>query len=135
MSAADDFLVEIGTEELPPKALHSLMRAFGENLEAAVDEARLAHGRVHAYASPRRLSVLIEELALGQEDRKITQKGPPVSVAFDKDGKLKAAGSAFASITPGVGSSGALISMPASRGELAPTSGTGIPFNNVLLAT
>ena len=96
MSAADDFLVEIGTEELPPKALQGLMRAFADNLEAAVDEARLAHGPVHAYASPRRLSVMIEALASGQEDRKTTQKGPPISVAFDKDGNMTAAASAFA---------------------------------------
>ena len=65
MSADADFLVEIGTEELPPKALKDLMQAFGRTLEAAVDEARLAHGPVHAYASPRRLSVLIEALAPG----------------------------------------------------------------------
>ncbi len=96
MSAADDFLVEIGTEELPPKALRGLMQAFADNLESAIDEARLTHGPVHAYASPRRLGVMIEALARGQEDRKITQKGPPVSVAFDKDGNLTAAGSAFA---------------------------------------
>ena len=96
MSADADFLVEIGTEELPPKALKDLMQAFGRTLEAAVDEARLAHGPVHAYASPRRLSVLIEALAPGQEDRTMTQKGPPVSVAFDKDGNMTAAGSAFA---------------------------------------
>ena len=43
MSGNDDFLVEIGTEELPPKALRPLMEAFGETLTAAIDEARLAH--------------------------------------------------------------------------------------------
>jgi glycyl-tRNA synthetase beta chain len=91
-----DFLVEIGTEELPPKALRSLMDAFAENLAAAVDEARLAHGEVHAYASPRRLAVLIEELADGQEDRSVTQKGPPVHVAFDDDGNPRPAATAFA---------------------------------------
>lgn len=91
-----DFLVEIGTEELPPKALRSLMDAFAENLAAAVDEARLAHGNVHAFASPRRLAVLIEALALGQEDRKVSQKGPPVSVAFDDEGKPKPPAIAFA---------------------------------------
>ena len=96
MSSASDFLVEIGTEELPPKALRSLMTAFAETLEAAIDEARLAHGPVHAYASPRRLAVLIEALVRAQEDRKTTQKGPPISVAFDKDGNITAAGSAFA---------------------------------------
>ena len=63
MSSAD-FLVEIGTEELPPKALRSLMEAFASGLEAAVDESRLGHGDLHAYASPRRLAVLINDLDL-----------------------------------------------------------------------
>jgi glycyl-tRNA synthetase beta chain len=97
MSAANDFLVEIGTEELPPKALRTLMIAFGDALEAAVDESRLAHGAVHRYASPRRLAVLIEKLQAGQEDRTTSQKGPPVSVAFDADGNITPAGEAFAS--------------------------------------
>ena len=96
MSAAADFLVEIGTEELPPKALRSLMTAFGQGLEEAVDETRLEHGTVHAYASPRRLTVLIESLARGQGDRTVSQKGPPVSIAFDADGKVTPAASAFA---------------------------------------
>ncbi len=96
MTKAADFLVEIGTEELPPKALRSLMVAFAETLEAAVDDARLYHGPVHAYASPRRLAVLIEELARGQDDRTVTQKGPPVSVAFDADGNMTPAAKAFA---------------------------------------
>jgi glycyl-tRNA synthetase beta chain len=72
------------------------MDAFAAALEAALDEAPLAHGAVHAYASPRRLAVLVEALEAGQEDRETVQKGPPVSVAFDKDGKLTAAGQAFA---------------------------------------
>jgi len=97
MSKANDFLVEIGTEELPPKALRTLMNAFASALEAAVDEARLAHGPVHPYASPRRLAVLIEELEAGQEDRKTSQKGPPVAIAFDSDGNITPAGEAFAS--------------------------------------
>jgi glycyl-tRNA synthetase beta chain len=96
MNSVDDFLVEIGTEELPPKALRSLMTAFGQGLEAAVDEARLEHAAVHAYASPRRLTVLIEKLSRGQGDRTVSQKGPPVSIAFDDDGKATPAASAFA---------------------------------------
>ena len=95
MSTAD-FLVEIGTEELPPKALRNLMDAFGRNLTEGVDEARLEHGDVHAYASPRRLAVVIDELALRQEDRRVEQKGPPVKVAFDDDGKPTPAALAFA---------------------------------------
>ena len=95
MSSAD-MLVEIGTEELPPKALRGLMEAFGANLERAIDEARLGHGDVRAYASPRRLAVLVEELDRAQEDRRVTQKGPPVSVAFDDAGKPQPAAIAFA---------------------------------------
>ncbi len=91
-----DMLVEIGTEELPPKALRGLMEAFGENLESAIDEARLGHGAVHTYASPRRLTVLVEGLERAQEDRHVTQKGPPVSVAFDDAGNPQPAAKAFA---------------------------------------
>ncbi len=91
-----DFLVEIGTEELPPKALRNLMDSFAENLEREVDEARLAHGTVKPYASPRRLAVRIDRLATAQEDRTTEQKGPPVSVAFDADGKPKPPAIAFA---------------------------------------
>lgn len=96
MTATSDFLVEIGTEELPPKALRSLMAAFAANLEAAIDTARLEHAAVHAYASPRRLTVLIEGLARGQDDRTVSQKGPPISVAFGDDGNATPAASAFA---------------------------------------
>jgi len=96
MTRARNFLVEIGTEELPPKALRSLMNAFAEILEAAVDEARLGHGAFSRYASPRRLAVYIEALADRQEGRNISQKGPPVSVAYDDDGIMTSAGIAFA---------------------------------------
>jgi glycyl-tRNA synthetase beta chain len=91
-----DLLVEIGTEELPPKALRGLMDAFAANLGGALDEARLEHGDVHAYASPRRLAVIVEKLAAGQEDRRLSQKGPPVSVAYDDDGKPLPPAIAFA---------------------------------------
>ncbi len=96
MSKTDDFLVEIGTEELPPKALRSLMEAFGKGLTTAIDEASLDRGDVHTYASPRRLAVLVEKLAREQADSKVEQKGPPVNVAFGKDGKPTPAAIAFA---------------------------------------
>lgn len=91
-----DFLVEVGTEELPPKALKSLMDAFGSGITALLDENRLGHGEVQVYATPRRLAVLVDDLASSQEDREILLKGPPVSVAFDKDGNAKPAALAFA---------------------------------------
>ena len=96
MSKAEDFLVEIGTEELPPKALRSLMEAFGEELVAGIDAVRLSHGEVQTFASPRRLTVLVADLATAQEDRKVEQKGPPIKIAFDDDGKPTPAATAFA---------------------------------------
>ena len=96
MSRKQDFLVEIGTEELPPKALLPLMEAFGKNVTGGIDDARLAHGDVSVYASPRRLTVLVANLAEAQEDRAVEQKGPPTRIAFDDDGKPTAAAGAFA---------------------------------------
>ena len=96
MSDTRDFLVEVGTEELPPKALRSLMDAFGEKLTAAIDDARLLHGDVQTFASPRRLAVLVSGLAARQDDRKAEQKGPPVKIAFDEKGNPTAAATAFA---------------------------------------
>lgn len=95
MSTAD-LLVEVGTEELPPKALRQLMDEFGTALAAGLDAAHLAHGGVRTFASPRRLAVVVEKLADRQEDRVETQKGPPVAIAFDADGKPKKPATAFA---------------------------------------
>ncbi len=91
-----DLLVEIGTEELPPKALAALSVAFRDELESGLDEARLAHGAVSGYASPRRLAVIVESLAKAQEEREIEHKGPPVRIAFDDDGAPKPPALAFA---------------------------------------
>ena len=91
-----DLLVEIGTEELPPKALRGLMDAFAANLGDAIDGARLERGDVRAYASPRRLAVFVADLARGQEDRRVSQKGPPISVAFDDAGNALPPATAFA---------------------------------------
>jgi len=98
MSSHDtrDFLVEIGTEELPPRALRSLMDAFAGGLAALLDSERLAHGAVRAFASPRRLAVHVAALALAQPSRTVEHKGPPVAVAFDKNGKPTRAACAFA---------------------------------------
>lgn len=96
MSRKHDFLVEIGTEELPPKALPPLMEAFGRSLAEGIDNARLAHGDVRAYASPRRLAVVVSALAEAQEDRAVEQKGPPTRIAFDDNGEPTAAARAFA---------------------------------------
>ncbi|HEX7718255.1 MAG TPA: glycine--tRNA ligase subunit beta, partial [Woeseiaceae bacterium] len=94
---AADFLVEIGTEELPPKSLRELSTAFAANLASELDRQHLAHGDVTAFASPRRLAVLVRELARAQASRETELRGPPVAVAFDKSGEPTAAARAFAS--------------------------------------
>ncbi|MBT8096862.1 MAG: glycine--tRNA ligase subunit beta [Woeseia sp.] len=94
--AGDELLVEIGTEELPPKALRTLMLAFADGVAAALTADRLAIGKVTPYASPRRLAVKIAGVAAQQEDREVEQKGPPVRIAFDKDGNPTKAAKAFA---------------------------------------
>lgn len=96
MTAAKNFLVEIGTEELPPKALRSLKDAFGERLASGIDDARLEHGAIASFASPRRLAVLVEHLADQQADRTVEHKGPPIKIAFGDDGKPTPAAEAFA---------------------------------------
>ena len=91
-----DFLVEIGTEELPPKALRKLMTAFASNLETRLDEHRLVHGPINEFATPRRIAALVPDLALAQESREVDAKGPPVSIAFDDAGEAKPPAVAFA---------------------------------------
>ncbi|TVQ47762.1 MAG: glycine--tRNA ligase subunit beta [Gammaproteobacteria bacterium] len=91
-----DFLLEIGTEELPPRALGALAGALREGLGAALGDAGLGHGAMHEYATPRRLAVVVEALASAQPDREVEKRGPPVRIAFDADGQPTRAAQAFA---------------------------------------
>lgn len=91
-----DFLVEIGTEELPPKSLLALAEAFRDSLVAGLHAASLAHGAAVAYATPRRLAVLVRRLLDQQPDQRIERRGPPVAAAFDASGKPTKAALAFA---------------------------------------
>ena len=81
---AKEFLIELGTEELPPTQLRTLAEAFAANFEAELKGANLAHEGVKWYAAPRRLALVA--LAEGQEDKVVEKRGPAVSVAFDADG-------------------------------------------------
>jgi len=96
MTATSDFLVEIGTEELPPKALARLSEAFTVSVVEGLNAAGLAHAGYHAYAAPRRLAVLVHKLQSRQDDQIIEKRGPPVRVAFDEDGNPTRAAEAFA---------------------------------------
>lgn len=91
-----DLLVEVGTEELPPKALKRLSQAFGEEIEAGLTEASLGHGELSLYASPRRLAVVVSGLVAHQPPRQIERRGPALKVAFDKHGHPTKAAHGFA---------------------------------------
>ncbi|MBU2114173.1 MAG: glycine--tRNA ligase subunit beta, partial [Gammaproteobacteria bacterium] len=85
--AVQDFFVEIGTEELPPKALKTLATAFADNLQAELARLELSHAEVHWYAAPRRLAVRINALVAQQADKVVEKRGPAIASAFDADGK------------------------------------------------
>ena len=91
-----DFLVELGTEELPPKSLRALEKAFASGVRAGLANAGLAFGDVISFATPRRLAVLVRKLASRQPDQDIKRRGPPVSAAFDAAGAPTRAALAFA---------------------------------------
>ncbi|KGK21999.1 glycine-tRNA synthetase subunit beta [Vibrio navarrensis] len=84
---AKEFLIELGTEELPPKQLRTLAEAFAANFEAELKAADLAHEGVKWFATPRRLALKVTKLAEGQADKVVEKRGPAVAVAFDADGK------------------------------------------------
>lgn len=90
------FLVEIGTEELPPKALNALYQSFQQGVAAGLQAANLSSGAVHGFGSPRRLAVLVENLTERQPDQRIELLGPNVSAAFDAEGKPTKAAEGFA---------------------------------------
>ena len=91
-----DLLVEIGTEELPPKALKRLSQAFSDAITAGLDEAGLGYGGVRGFASPRRLAVRVSELDTAQRDKTVERRGPAVAAAFDDDGQPTKAAEGFA---------------------------------------
>ena len=81
-----NFLVEIGTEELPPKALKTLATSFADNVEAELNQAGLTFDNIEWFAAPRRLAVKVLNLATQQPSKEIEKRGPAVSAAFDAEG-------------------------------------------------
>ncbi len=86
MADRQDLLVEIGTEELPPKALRRLANAFAKGIEEGLARLNLSHSDIHCYAAPRRLAVLIDQLDVRQPDQAQERRGPALTAAFDDDG-------------------------------------------------
>jgi tetrameric-type glycyl-tRNA synthetase beta subunit len=91
-----DLLVEIGTEELPPKALQGLSEAFSSGLCRGLEQQQLNYNVAIPFATPRRLAVLIKGVATIQADRETERRGPAIAAAFDKNGQPTKAALGFA---------------------------------------
>jgi len=91
-----DLLIEIGTEELPPKALRQLATVFAGEIGRGLDERDLKHGRVRWYATPRRLAVTVDRTALRQDDHEQIRRGPALGAAYDDGGAPTKAAEGFA---------------------------------------
>jgi glycyl-tRNA synthetase beta chain len=94
--SARDLLFELCTEELPPRTLLSLSNALTEGIARGIDGFGLPHGKIHGFATPRRLAVWIKKLSEHQPDRQVERRGPPISHAFDAQGAPTQAALAFA---------------------------------------
>jgi glycyl-tRNA synthetase beta chain len=91
-----DLLIEIGTEELPPKALQRLSDAFTRGVVDGLTSAGLECGDVQSYATPRRLAVLVMDVPAAQPDRDVERKGPSLKAAYDANGQPTKAVEGFA---------------------------------------
>lgn len=91
-----DLLIEIGTEELPPKALEKLSQAFADGIKNGFEEANVKFNDLQIYASPRRLAVIFNALEESQPDSDIEKRGPAIKAAFDETGKPSKAAQGFA---------------------------------------
>lgn len=96
MADTRDLLIEIGTEELPPKALAQLALAFEQSISEGLDKAGLPGCAIRRFATPRRLAVLIEQLPTRQPDRSLERRGPALSAAFGPNGQPTKAAEGFA---------------------------------------
>lgn len=96
MTDTRDLLIEIGTEELPPKALRHLAAAFADAVHDGLNRRNLSHGGYQWYATPRRLAVMVRDLVVEQQDQEVVKRGPARSAAFEKSGAPGKAAQGFA---------------------------------------
>ena len=92
----ETLLIELGTEELPPKILKKLALSFLEQIKIQLDSADLSYEGIKWFATPRRMAVLISALESQQADKIIEKRGPAINVAFDADGNASKAAMGWA---------------------------------------
>ncbi|KAE8788979.1 glycine--tRNA ligase, chloroplastic/mitochondrial 2 [Hordeum vulgare] len=95
LGQAQTFVLEIGTEELPPHDVVEATEQLEKSLVQILGKRRLSHGKVHTYGTPRRLAVVVENLSMKQMEEEVELRGPPVSKAFDQEGKPSKAAEGF----------------------------------------
>ena len=91
-----NFLVEIGAEELPPKALKKLSKAFSNGIRSGLEKSGLEFEELQSFATPKRLAVIVNGLETQQPDQVSERRGPSVSAAFDDQGEPTRAATGFA---------------------------------------
>ena len=91
-----DLLLEIGTEELPPKSLSRLAAALADGIHQGLQDKELEHGHVSWQASPRRLAVMVRDLVVTQKDKQVVKRGPAIASAYDQAGEPTRAAEGFA---------------------------------------
>lgn len=96
MADAKDFLFEIGTEEMPSAPLNNAVKQLGTMIVKGLDDAGLAHGEVRVISSPRRLAVLVADVATATDEVHEVKRGPAANIAFDADGNATKAAQGFA---------------------------------------
>ncbi|MCP5143599.1 MAG: glycine--tRNA ligase subunit beta [Gammaproteobacteria bacterium] len=96
MTQTAELLIEIGTEELPPKALLRISQAFADGVQQRMNKLEIAHGDVKAFATPRRLALHITDVAAAQPTRNIEKRGPALAAAYGADGQPSKAALGFA---------------------------------------
>ena len=93
----DTLLIEIGSEEIPAGYIIPALDAFKTKILSALDRARIDHGKAKTFGTPRRLVLMVENVAGMQAAKTSTITGPPEKVGFDEDGRPTIAAEKFAS--------------------------------------
>lgn len=80
-----DFLFELGVEELPSKAVLTLSKSLAENVRLGLDDAKIEHGEILSFGTPRRLAIIVKNVAHLQASQIVSKRGPAVNGSMDKD--------------------------------------------------
>ncbi|WP_282742404.1 glycine--tRNA ligase subunit beta [Olsenella uli] len=96
MAETKDFLLEVGCEEMPSAPLASAQAQLARLSASALTDAGLAHGAIECHSTPRRLSVLVHDVAMATEEVHEVRRGPATGIAFDAEGRPTKAAQGFA---------------------------------------